>query len=354
MAIAYGFHQLKDIFAERVTKIGEERVMTAIQQSVAEHNRQMDALFGLLVQPTDQFKIKYATPSAARLQPMDENGRARPIKPSGQYEIAFPLQMGAIAWGANFLSKAKMTVEEANRATVTLLSADFRWMRDHVLASFLTNTQWTFNDEQHGALVVKPMANGDTDLYLTQLGADEPVTDNHYYAQLAAIADGANPFPAIEEELTEHPENSGEVVNIIPTNLKASVSGLTAFHTLPDANVAKGLTADRLVGAFNLPVPGKVIGYLEDGGWVVEWKSMPSSYMISFVTGGERPIAMRQDPETELRGFQKVDERKDHPWWEAQYMRRAGFGGYNRVGAVVSYIGNAAYQNPAAYANPLP
>lgn len=350
--VLYGFTQLKDVFGQRVSTVGVDVVSRAIQASVAEHNRQIDAMLTLFAKRTTEFKVRYKTPAAARLQPIDENGRARPIKSAGYYDISFPLQMGATAWGANFVSRAKMTVQEANDQTATLIMADIRWVRDHILAALYTNASWSFVDEDKGTLTIKGLANSDTDTYLIQAGADAGATDTHYLAQAAAIADGTNPYPSIYSELAEHPENGGEVVALIPTDLKATTEALTNFVELPDANIQPGSATARLVGNLGVSLPGKLLGYV-DKVWVAEWKALPSNYIVATMTDAEPPLAMREDVESSLRGFNMVAERNDHPFYESQWIRRAGFGAYNRVGALVYRVGDAAYAIPTNYSSPM-
>lgn len=350
--VLYGFNQLKDVFSRRVTEVGAGLVSAAIDQSVAEHNRQMAAMMSLFVNPTSEFKIRYKTPTAARLQPLDENGRARPIKLAGYYDVAFPLQEGGVAWGANYRSRAKMTVREAEEATATMISADVRWMRDHILAALFTNASWSFNDPEHGALTIKGLANGDTDTYLVMTGADAGATDTHYLAQAGAIADGTNPFPTIYTELTEHPENMGEVVVFVPASNKSAVEGLSGFYPIGDPNIRLGANQSELVGNLGSAIPGKLFGYV-DQCWVAEWKALPANYLIGVTTDGEKPLGMRQEAEAELQGFQRVAERNDHPWYESQWLRVAGFGAWSRVGAVVQRVGNGAYAIPTNYESPM-
>ena len=103
----YGFVNLQDLFNRRVTEVGVEVVNQAIDATVAEHNRQINALMSLFAERTTQFKVKYNTPTIARLQPLDDRGRARPIKPFGQYEVAFPLQTGGRPGGRTIAPKSK-------------------------------------------------------------------------------------------------------------------------------------------------------------------------------------------------------------------------------------------------------
>ena len=351
--VLYGFHSLKDVFARRVVEAGVDVVSRAIDQSVAEHNRQIAAIFSLFVRPTTEYSMRYKTPTSARLQPMDENGRARPIKLAGYYDVAFPLQEGGAAWGANYRSRAKMTVQEANEATLTMLSADARWIRDHVLASLFTNASWSWTDPAHGALTIKGLANADTDLYLVMTGADAGATDTHYLAQAGAIADATNPFATMHDELTEHPENAGQVVVFVPTSNKAAVESLSNFTPLPDMNVRLGANQSELIGNLGTPIPGKLFGYVDEC-WVAEWPVLPANYLIGVTTDGEKPLGMREEPEAELQGFKRVADREDHPWYESQWLRIAGFGAWSRVGAVVQRVGNGAYAIPTNYEVPMP
>jgi hypothetical protein len=109
-----------------------------------------------------------------------------------------------------------------------------------------------------------------------------------------------------------------------------------------------------LVGNLGVALPGELFGYHDAGIWLAEWKNLPNDYIIAVSTGGERPIAMREEPEAELQGFRAVAEREDHPFWERQYLRTAGFGGWNRVGAVVLRMGSGAYTAaPSGYVTPF-
>jgi hypothetical protein len=352
--VAYGFMNLQDLFDKRVTEIGVSVVDSAIAATVAEHNRQIDALLGLFARRTTDFKTRFRTATVARLQPLDENGRALPIRPGGLYDVAFPILRAGTAWGANYEARIKMTVQEANEATQTLTMADARWMRDHVLAALYTNVSYTFVDEQHGSLTVLGPANADAQVYNVLSGADAGATDTHFFAQAAAIADATNPYPNIHDELVEHPQNTGEVIALIPTNLRATTEALATFHPLADPNLRLGTGQTELIGNLGMPVPGDVIGYEDSKVWIVEWRSLPDNYIIGLTTGGERALALREDDFAQLRGFNRVADRDDHPWFEQQYMRKAGFGGWNRVGVTITRIGNGTYAIPTNYTSPMP
>ena len=351
--LLYGFHTLEGMADQRVTEIGVDVVSRAIDAAVAEHNRQMQAILGLFAQRTTEFKIRYKTATAARLQGLTDDGRALPIQPAGFYDVAFPLQQAGTAWGATYRASQKMTVQEANDITNTLLNADLRWMRDHVLAALFASASWNFADELHGTLTIKGPANGDTDQYLILAGADTGTTDDHILAQADAVADATDPTDTMIEELVEHPENDGDVVILVPTANKSAYQGLAKFHPVADPNVRRGANTDVLVGDLGVEVPGEIFGYHDDGAWLAEWRSLPSNYLIGLTTGGEAPLALREEEESTLQGFNRVAERNDHPFYESQYLRIAGFGAWNRVGVVIQQVGNGTYAVPTNYSSPM-
>lgn len=352
--VVWGFHTLQNIFDQRVTEVGVGVIEQAIQQAEAEHNRQINALMSLFAEPTTDFKVRFRTVSGqGRLQPLDESGRALPRRVAGYYDLAFPLHLAGDAYGLTYLALQKATVGEIARMTSAMLVADARWMRDHILAALFANAAWTYTDPEHGALTIQGLANGDATTYQFLAGADNGATDNHYYAQAAAIADGADPFPTIRDELVEHPENGPDVLAIVPTNLAASVRALSGFYSVADPNLRAGANITELVGSLGAAVPGEIIGYHDAKVWIAEWRSAPSDYIIAVNIGGERPLRMRQEPEAQLQGFRQVAERNDHPWYERQWQRIAGFGAWNRVGGLVYRIGNAAYAIPAGYSSPM-
>lgn len=351
MAVLYGYLNMADLYDQRVTEVGVDVVADSIEQSVQEHNRQLDALMALFVRRTTDFKSRFFAAGNARLQPLDNSGRALPIKPSGKYDVAWPIQMGGTAWGYDYVTGQKITLGEISRVVNTMLDADSRWMRDHILAALFyknSTNPWTFVDDEHGSLSIYGLANGDTTVYNLIEGTDSGATDDHL---LFDDTPDATTFADIHDELLEHPENGGDVIAFVPTNLKATVEAFNTFYPIEDPDLRIGTSSTVLAGRLNVPVPGMVLGKVEKV-WIVEWKSLPSDYIVAVTTEGERPLAMREDVEQSLRGFKQVATRDDHPWYERQYLRRAGFGAWNRVGAVV-YKDAASYTVPTGYSSPL-
>ncbi len=352
--VLYGFHQLKDVLSQPAGAGMTPAINTAIGQTLREYNRQMDALLSLFVARTTQFKLRYKSPAIKRLQPLDEQGRARTTKNTSTYDVAFPIQAAGDAWGANFVTSQKLSVGDINDWMAGSLVADRRWLCDHILAALFASGSWTFADETHGDLTVMPLANGDTQTYLNQSG--NTATDSHLLAQQDDISDAANPFPILHRELVEHPENGGEnatIIALVSSNLVDAVERLAAFREPLDRDLRPADNASVLTGALTAPVPGVVRGKANKC-WIVEWGSLPDNVILGVTLEGEKPLAMREHSEASLQGYFELPHRNDTPYLERQFQRHAGFGALNRIGAVCMTIGAANWTTPTNYGSPMP
>ena len=348
---AFGFIGYEDLADERIVDGRVQLVNTAIAASVEEHNRQVAAALSELVERTTDYTVRYKIGGGGTLQPLDEWGNPLPVKDAGYYDVAFPIQGGGTAWGDNRVSRALMTVGEADRMTLGVLRRDADWMRRHFLAALFDNTTWSFADEEKGTLTVQPLANGDAVTYARNNGTF--ATDTHYYAQAAAISDAANPFPTWKTELSEHPENGGPWVAYIPTNLKASVMGLANWMDKRESRVDPGIMAPRLIGEIGRGFGDEYLGYV-DGVDVVEWSFLPDNYGVVIARGAEnRPLRMREYPAASLQGLFTENHSPDGNLAEYRFIRFAGFGAYNRVGAIAFRIGDPAYAIPTGYTTPV-
>ena len=357
MPQAFGFIDLADLAAERVTQIGVERVWDAVRESAAEHTRVTNALLASMVERTTAHQENIELMASGTLEPLDEHGNPLPRKVYGQYTVAYPLQRGGHAWGDDRESRALMTVEEMERQVLAGQMADLDWLRRHVLAAQFDNQSWTYADKQWGDLTIQPLANGDAVTYVKK-GVSGPETDDHYYAQAGAISDNDNPFPTLYDELAEHPSNNVSVafpvVTFIARNLRTAVKGLNGFDRLPSDFVIPGVMNDRAEPSIRtqLRFGDRVLGVVDDN-IIVEWSALPENYMLSIATGAGPYIKMREQPAAALQGLFAEDFSPDGNHQEYRLIRIAGFGVSKRVAAVVSYIGGAAYVVPAAYDAPL-
>lgn len=357
MTTAYGFLDLKSLFAQRVSTVGIPRIFQAIQESAAEYNRIITELMASFVMPTTVAQEQIELPGGGTLQPLDEHGVPRPVKPSGSYQVAYPVQGGGTAWGTDRVTRALVTVEEANRFTVDAQTRDADWLRRHIMAAILDNTSWVFDDQVGpngqkglGNITIQPLANNDAVTYLRKGGSSS--ADNHYLAQAVAIDNSNNPFGTIYNELNEHPSNSGPFVAYVATSLRSSIEALTSFIEVTDPDVQVGANSNVLRATLARGFGDEVVGKV-DKMWIVEWSNLPDGYMICHAQGAGPVLKMREYAASELQGFFPEPFSPDGNHSQTSMIRYAGFGVGNRIGAVAYYVGNASYVIPAAYATPL-
>ena len=356
----YGLFQLLDLSQlnpnQLASTVDSGLLISAMEMDRAMHNQSIEALSRLFCVTTSDYQLEVQQSGTSRNQPLDENGRAIPIKAPPPYTVAFPLQASGTAWGANHVTRVQMTARDLARTLAQMYRGDYIWVEDHILAHLFANASYTHRDPTgKGNLTIRGLANGDAVTYYNQT-TQALATDSHYLFQAAGIADATNPYPTIAAELKEHPGNGGEVVAFISTSLKATTQALTEFRSAQlDSDIQLASTVTRLVGSLNvtLPMGATVLGKTDSGVWVVEWPRLPAGYIVAIMTGGPRPLARRVFPEAQLQGFKPFGERPDFPYWEEQWQRWEGYGALNRVGAVAMLIGAGAYAVPTNYGTPM-
>lgn len=352
--VTYGFIGLEAMFASRVLEVGQELVNTAIQATTDEYKRQSEAMTSVWAMPSNTIQELVLLPGSGVMQDIDEWGNPLPTKDGASYTAGYPLKLAADAWAVSRLAKPKMTVEEVNRRLLATLRKDTAWLRLRMLQAVFTNTNRTFTDPQVGDVTVLPLANGDGTTYMIE-GTDAPATDNHYLASASAIADNANHYVTIYDELIEHPSNSGEVVAYIASSLRQTTLDLTDFVPIQDSSVILGADSDRVrnLGESELARiqgPGNEVLGRVGKMWIVEWKALPAGYIIAVDIGNIRPfLNMRQDDEPSLQGLFRETFSVDGARAEYRFLRYAGFGVHDRTAAVVFRVGNASYAIPTGY-----
>lgn len=359
--VLYGFANLEYLFSQRIVTVQVETIQTAVAESLAEYSRQVENFMSAMVSVTTDYKKRFQLPSSGTLQPLDNNGNPFPVVPSGFYDIAFPIYGAGTAWGTDRLSRAIMTIGDANRFTMDAMTKDKDWMRRHLLAALFTNVTFPYTDEAYGALTVQPLANSDAVTYVKKNGTAS--ADNHFYAQAAVIATATNPFSTIYTMLDEHPGNSGPYNVYIASNLVSAVQGLATFRPPFDSNIIWGQNNNISINEVNTNVTSKdmftngigdrFIGYV-DGCNVIEWSALPSNYLIGHASSVNDVIGMRQYVQPELQGLFPEFWNVNGNHMESRLIRYAGFGIQNRVGAVVGYVGvSGTYAIPTGYQQPL-
>ena len=69
--VQYGFLSLADVMQSQITSALVPRINAAITATLVEYDRQLNAMLGLFSIKTSNFMVRYMTPIAKRLQPLD-------------------------------------------------------------------------------------------------------------------------------------------------------------------------------------------------------------------------------------------------------------------------------------------
>lgn len=360
-SVDYGFISLAKLMSERVNTIGVEVAQSAILEANAEYNRVINALTSTFVERTTLHQERYQLPGDGTLQPLDEWGNPLPIVPTGYYDVAYPIYGAGTAFGDNRISRAHMTLADVQRNTMDAFRRDATWLRRQIMAAIFTNVTRTYVDARYGNLTVQPLANGDTVTYVRRNGTSS--TDDHYLGQAAAIADATNPYPTIYAELDEHPSNSGPYIAYIASNLVTTTQALTAFIEPNDPSLILSLNETRLMIDVNPDTStseGGPVGFGDkylgrvNGVHVVEWSSLPDSYIIAHASGAGAPLKMREYEPAEVQGFFPEMHSPDGNLMVNRFLRYCGFGVSNRVAALAYEISDATYDVPTGYLAPIP
>jgi hypothetical protein len=351
--VAYGFTGLVPMFSERVTTVGIETMWNTVQAWRDEHNRIVNEMLSSFVMRTTMHQTRVYLPGTGTLQPVDEWGNPLPMRPEGYYDVGYPMKGGATAYGFNRISVELATVEELNRYILTVEYQDMDWLRRHMLAALFHDASYTYSDPLYGDITVQPLANNDTVTYLKRGGAME--ADTHYLAQADDIDATHDPFPTIYSELVEHPGNMGPMVVYIPTNLVSDVEDLTDLIEPSDPEIRYGADSDTIAqtdpfAAGIVRFGTKYIGR-KNRMYLVEWPSLPDSYMLAVAHGAAEPLLkQREYPAAALQGLYAKQTAPNESLEKFSFFRDCGFGVHNRVAAVAYYVGAASYTDPTVYA----
>jgi hypothetical protein len=387
-SVLYGVMNSKDLAANLtpqnvIITIDRDLVIGAVQETVDQHNQEINELRALFADPTTDYSLFYQGYVGNDLQEGDENARPLPVKGISRYSVGFPIRIGTTGWGANYTTLNQMTLADFSDRTDQMLLGDVNWNRKWTLGTLLFDgnngtpgvsnglaagtAPYVFTDTKYGAISVYGLANGDTTTY-NKFGSQLAATDNHYTAQNGAISDtsGQNPFPTIEAALLEHPENQGPLLSLIDPALATSVkalAGFTAATNIIDARTrilaTPGSTTPTFAGADlpQLPASAQIIGSY-DRTYIATWRTVPTNIIITLNLGGPKPLLFRQFPQAALQGFGPVgffnpNRRQvgdNFPYFNETWYRAGGFGGYNRVGAHVHQVGSSTtYAMPSSY-----
>jgi hypothetical protein len=364
MVAEFGFLGLEQLYHDDSQIVNLEVVWNQVLEAVRAYNEAVSGFISTFAQPTTQGQFRYIIPNTLGYQPLDDKGEPLPAFSFGHYDAGLPLRGAGLAWGENMITRAMLTPRKIAERTMQALRADAEWIQKHMLAALFTNTEYNYSSNltpEENPVTVRPLATTASGLqWLMRDGV--LATDQHYNAQANPIDNSNNPFPAIYEELAEHPSNgvapTRPVIAYIPANLQQSVEGLASFVPLARTFIAESVqTPTAMPEAANYGSFGEFIGVVggaNNSVIVRVWRALPDNYIIAHASGAGPVLGWRQFPQPELQGVIAMREGAEGSnYIKMSFRRYAGFGVVNPIAACVWRIGNASYAVPNNYQAPL-
>jgi len=362
--LVYGLHDLETIKDERVEQVGISEWNDRITEWNAEHNRVFNAIMGTFTQRDPSWNttpiMKYYTPAASKMQPVDEHGVAKPMREKGSYQIGLPMWRREASIGLSYEAMKKITIAEMSRQLQMVERADLHTHIELFLFSLFYEENWTFvsTEDNLPDIPVKALANGDAITYTVRGNDTAPQTADHYVASASDIAT-SDPFPNIKDTLTKYAGTSANdrIVSFVggTTNINQikALDGFyrtdrTQFTDWGDNVSLVDPSADTFIG-----MGDEVLGEHEEGVLVVRWRKLPANYILSFNLDAEAPIGIREDSTPSLQGLFPIDaiENSGNTILN-RFRRKIGFAPVNRTAAMVNYVGvSGTYAEPTAYAS---
>lgn len=356
MAFSFGTFGVNETDYQFITQLGQEVVYDWTQQYVQRINNDLNLAMGVFVEETTEtFKERYLLPGGGYMQRRGGATNPGARKTTGKWDVGYPIESFGEVVAETRNAMAYMTPAKYAAHVNGVVAASVNTIRLEMLHKLLNNSQKTFNDENHGEILVEPLANGDTVVYPPVEGAVSEATEDHYLVSgyaASGIDNTNNPLPVIRDDLIQHygrQTGGSNIVVFINPAQRAKIEALSGFIAIPDQYIRVGNDTDVPQG---LPmVAGEIIGR-SDGCWVVVWDYIPAAYMLGIHLEAPAPLKRRVHPvATGLpSGLALVAQDDSHPIESAEWNLDFGFGVGNRLnGVVMELTTDVSYTIPSAY-----
>jgi hypothetical protein len=337
---------------------GQEVVFEDTRRIVEEHNTAIAEFERLFVErDTVDPKILYFLTTGGEMEKITNLNQPKAVKVGGKLDVAFPLEEWGTKIAGDRVALAYLSAAQYGRNVAAVMNADVKLRRREILRALFHNAPPVFSDERFADLNVKPLANGDAQLYPPTVETDDPATANHYlvtgYAA-SAISDVNDPFPAPITLLENHwglTATGSNIVTFVNNAQLPLIRVMSKFIHLENRYERLGNT---VTVSTNLPggLPGVAMGTYDGLMPIIRWDRIPAGYMLTLHLDAPPPLIRRVDRrDTPFRpGLRLVQERRDEPLRDAWWSNRFGYGVGNRLSAVVTYIATGGtYVVPARY-----
>lgn len=297
-------------------------------------------------------------------QDVDRYGRALETRPEAGYDVAYPWIRRGWAHGWDYESEKLLTVGDVQRVLTAQSRGNAKWHLRSIHRALYNNGNWTHRDNEvtSGGVgvsrTIRALANQDGTLYppaaILALG-DDDTQANHYIVSnyLSSAINGTNnPLELIRAKIRAR-DVAGTIVAFINSAQLLDIRDkLPNFIDAPAATDATaGSTTPTAILPSGILVPGQYIGVDGDTNvhvYVYD-SATPSAYILGMVIG-RPPLKKRIPSVSGLQGFKLEAEEELAPLHRREFRDRAGYGVFDRLGAVVVQLkGSGSYDVPTIY-----
>jgi hypothetical protein len=344
-----------------INQYGQDVIFEATTDIVNRHNAdiaQYERMFveGDIVKP----KTLYMLATGGELEKITNLTQPKALKTGFHLDVAFPLEEWGAKLGGDRVALAYMSARQYGRNLMAILLADAKLRRREILRALFHNAPPAFNDERFGALNVKPLANGDAQLYPPTVEADDPAVENNYLVTgfaPATISTTNDPITPAVNKLESHfglTATGSPIAAFMNVAQVPQIKLMGQFVPLENIYEQLAITVTRsdMASFPTAGMPGTLFGTFDGRVGLFRWDRIPANYIMSVHLQAPPPLMRRiDDPRTPFApGLRLVQERVDEPLRDAWWSNRFGYGVGNRLSCVVTYIATGAtYVVPPRY-----
>jgi hypothetical protein len=300
-----------------------------------------------IAETTTDRQRRYGGGPDMTMDEVDEFGRGDAQKIAAGVTVGFPLRLFdvSVQWTRKYMQNASVA-ELAAQFEAAQVAHRQRLQREIKRAIF-TATNSTFVDRlvDNVSLAVKAAVNADSAAIPTGPNGETftASTHTHYLARVSTLA--ASDITAVLETVIEH-HNTGQAMLYINRAQEAAIRGFTSnFSAYTDVRVIPASTAQVANGPLiQTNLYNRAIGIFDGAEvWVKPW--VPANYMVAFVMGAPKPLALRErNPGSS--GLQIAADDEAYPLRARTLEAEFGVGVWTRTNLAVLYVGGTSYVTP--------
>lgn len=343
-----------------INQYGQDVIFEATTDIVNKHNAEI-ALYERMFIEGDVVKPKllYMMATGGELEKITNLTQPKAVKTGYHLDVAFPLEEWGVKLGGDRVALAYLSARAYGRNLMAILDGDKRRRRLEIFRALFNNAPAPFFDERFGTLNIKPLANGDTQLYPPTVEADDPATENNYMVSgfaAGAISDANDPFEPAIEKLESHfgLTATGSPIAVFMNVAQVATTRLMTRFIAPEfryERLATTITRSDMA-SFPTDLPGTLLGTYDGRAGLFRWDRIPAGYLMFLHMEAPAPLMRRvDDPRSGFGpGLRLVQERADEPLRDAWWSHRFGLAVGNRLSVVIMYLATGnTYVVPPRY-----